>query len=284
MTNWTVPSEDGRVIVGTTHEPAAGPVQGQVLIAHGFKGYKDYGFIPWLAETLSKSGLAAHRFNFSCSGMDHGQGDFDLQAFQHDTWNRQVEDVLCLIRAAGQGQLPGGGGPILLAGHSRGGVTSLLAAGRHAGSDRLGGLCGILTMAAPDRCLSMDAATQETLLSEGTIPSPSNRTSQVLQIGRAFLQEQLTDPLGHDLLLQTGQIDLPVCVVHGTADDAVAVESATSICKASTGSCRIHRIEEANHVFNTSNPFPCDATPSEALSRLGSIACLFAGELGLGRV
>jgi predicted alpha/beta-hydrolase family hydrolase len=283
MANWTVPSHDGRVILGTTHEPAAGPVQGQVLIAHGFKGYKDYGFIPWLAETLAKSGLAAHRFNFSCCGMDHGHGEFDIQAFRRDTWNTQVEDVLCLIRAAHLGQLPGGSGPIVLAGHSRGGVASLLAAGRHAGSGRLEGLRGILSMASPDRCLSMDAAMQAKLLSEGTISSPSSRTSQVLQIGRAFLEEQLTDPSGHDLLLQTGRVDLPICVVHGTADDAVAIESAMSISEAAAGSCRVHRIEDANHVFNTPNPFSQDATPSEALSRLGSIACSFARELGLRR-
>ncbi|MCH2137402.1 MAG: hypothetical protein MK101_12650, partial [Phycisphaerales bacterium] len=282
VSNWSIPSVGGRVILGTTHEPPAGPARGQAVIAHGFKGYKEYGFIPWLAQTMASSGIAAHRFNFSCSGMDHGHGEFDVDAFEQDTWNRQVEDLLSVLKAAREGGLPGGGGDMLLMGHSRGGVASVLTAGRHAASGQLDGLRGIMTLAAPDTCLSMTLDVQRTLCDEGTIPSPSSRTSQVLRIGRGFLEEQRADKPAHDLLLQAGQITLPMCIVHGTADDAVDVHAATSLSNAVASPCEVHLIAGSNHVFNTPNPFPADGTPSEALGQLGSIARSFAGELSLG--
>ena len=40
-----------------------------MLIAHGFKGYKDYGMFPRLARVAAETGFVAHRFNFSHSGM-----------------------------------------------------------------------------------------------------------------------------------------------------------------------------------------------------------------------
>ncbi len=45
-------------------EPAPG-----VLIVHGFKGFKDWGMFPLMAERLAEAGFAACRFNLSGSGI-----------------------------------------------------------------------------------------------------------------------------------------------------------------------------------------------------------------------
>jgi pimeloyl-ACP methyl ester carboxylesterase len=270
MRTWTVPGPEGRQIVGNTH-PAAGDASGgHVLIAHGFKGYKDYGFFPWLAEEVSRSGVDVHRFNFSCSGMDHGSGPFDESAFLQDTWNRQVEDLVHLLQCLQDGTL-GDGGDVLLAGHSRGGVSSLLTAGRHAGTPVVSNLHGVVSLASPSACLSMEASVRDRLLAEGSLSSPSSRTGQELRIGRGFLQEQLDDPEGHDLLRQVGAITVPLVVVHGTDDSSVDVSAVDAISEASTSTCRTYLIEGANHVFNTPNPSAMDHEPSDALRQVGSI-------------
>ncbi|MDG1899961.1 MAG: hypothetical protein P8I74_08870 [Phycisphaerales bacterium] len=271
--DWSIDSSSGgasRPIIGTTHSPECEP-RGHVLIAHGFKGYKDYGFIPWLAQHAARCGFVAHRFNFSHGGMVHGHGPFDEEVFRDDTWNRQVEDVLSLLDAVRKGALPGSPGPVGLVGHSRGGVTSLLAAGRHAGTDSLAGLRCVLSLAAPSECLSMDPGQQGTLLERGELPSPSGRTGQELLVGRTFLQEQLDDPEGHDLLRQVGRIDVPVQLVHGLEDDAVPVESVRKIASALPSVHGVHVLDGANHVFNTPNPFPVDAEPSDCLAEVGQI-------------
>ena len=277
MIDWSIPSPraPGHVL-GTTHLPDGEPL-GRVLLGHGFKGYKDYGFIPWLSERLSRSGCIVHRFNFSGSGMDHGHGPFDAEAFQGDSWNRQVEDVVGLLSAVDAGDLPGGGGPVLLAGHSRGGVTSLLAAGRYAGADSSASLAGVVTLASPSSCLSLDAADQSLLIEKGSLESPSSRTGQVLRVGRAFLQEQLDDPEGHDLLAQARRIRVPVLVVHGMADDAVPVTAARELGSALGDRGELQLIQDANHVFNVPNPFPMDdESPSPQLAEVGGILERFA--------
>lgn len=271
MVDWSIPGSSGRPVIGTTHLPSeSGDMH--ILLAHGFKGYKDYGFIPWLSEHLAGVGHVVHRFNFSHGGMEHGHGSFDESAFQEDTWNRQVEDLLLLFKASRRGELPGGTpGGILLAGHSRGGVTSLLTAGRHAGEEVLDPLRGIATLASPAACLQMTDHDQERLLEEGRLASPSSRTGQLLHVGRSWLSEQLDAPEEHDLLAVAGKVKVPVHVIHGSEDDAVPVESAHAIGDAVESLTGRVLIEGANHVFNTSNPFSVDGEASPELRELGDV-------------
>jgi len=42
---WSIEGADGQPILGDTHLPEA-PPRGVLVICHGFKGYKDYGFFP----------------------------------------------------------------------------------------------------------------------------------------------------------------------------------------------------------------------------------------------
>gem|GEM_PF-4204546 len=91
-------------------------------------GYYDYGLFPVLARALTAAGLTCHRFNFSHSGMTRDTATFarpDL--FEQDTWGRQQDDLAAVLDHLGAGAEP-----TVLFGHSRGGLSSLLAAPRHA--------------------------------------------------------------------------------------------------------------------------------------------------------
>jgi dienelactone hydrolase len=41
-----------------------------VVVVHGFKGFKDWGLWPQLAERLARAGVSAVTFNLSGSGVD----------------------------------------------------------------------------------------------------------------------------------------------------------------------------------------------------------------------
>jgi len=41
-----------------------------VVVVHGFKGFKDWGMFPRLAERLAQAGFSAVSFNMSGSGVD----------------------------------------------------------------------------------------------------------------------------------------------------------------------------------------------------------------------
>lgn len=253
--DWKIQGSVGEAMHGTTNEPDSTPT-GIILIAHGFKGYKDYGMFPWLAHQLAKYGKIVHRFNFSHSGMTAGDGPFERpDLFERDTWNRQVEDLAILTK-----ELNRDGMPMTLLGHSRGGVSCLLAVGRGVAE-----VDGVITLSAPATCNPLTPEMQQTLLKQGFIESPSSRTEQKLHVGRSFLQEQLDDPENHDLLALVTGIRSPILVIHGETDPTVSVESAVSITEAGQDTTLV-RIQDGDHVYNTPNPFPESATPSEQLA------------------
>ncbi|HEV8657219.1 MAG TPA: alpha/beta hydrolase [Thermoanaerobaculia bacterium] len=78
-----------------------------VVVVHGFKGFKDWGFFPWIGEYLCDAGFAVLRFNMS--GI---------------AYTTQIHDVLDVVDHA---QSRFRGLPLFLLGHSLGGGVALLA-------------------------------------------------------------------------------------------------------------------------------------------------------------
>lgn len=254
ITTWTIAGSMGEPIYISSHEPEGSP-KGVVLMAHGFKGYKEYGMFPWLADALASCGYRAHRFNFSHSGMTDNDGPFERpELFEQSTWNSQVED---LHTVANECALPDC--PLILFGHSRGGVASLLAVGRGVVE-----ASRIITLASPSQANSMSPEIQEKLLKEGKVESPSGRTGQMLYVGKRFLEEQLASPESHNVLSLTSHIRIPVLVIHGSDDETVPIEEGIQIVDALQDGTFV-RIVGGNHVFNTANPFPMGETPPKEL-------------------
>jgi uncharacterized protein len=251
--------------------------RGVILIAHGFKGYKEYGMFPRLAAEFAAAGFMAHRFNFSHSGMTNQVETFERpDLFERDTLNKQVFDLRRVIRAMRRGDIQGASLPYVIFGHSRGGLTALLTSGRFADDPAVPSPVGVITAAAPSSCNSLTQEEQRQILHDGFLVSPSSRTGQDLRIGRAFLQEQLDDPAGHDLLAMVARIRCPLLVIHGKDDPTVPADCARAIADAATAPVDVELIPHANHVFNTPNPMPIDADPSPQLRRLMDASIAFA--------
>lgn len=276
VASWSIRGADGEAIVGNTHRPA-GEAIGVAILVHGFKGYKDYGLFPPLARAMARHGLMVHRFNFSHSGMTNNIETFEREdLFERDTWNKQVFDLRAVIDAMNSGVIDGRDLPYVLFGHSRGGVSVLLTAGRYADDGSFPQPWGVITAAAPSRCNSMSEEDQETLLRQGWIVSPSGRTGQQLKVGKAFLQEQIEDPASHDLLGLASKIRCPVLIVHGEEDETVSVEHAGTLSKALGERANVRIVEGGTHVFNAPNPYPEGEEPSPQLAELIDVATRFA--------
>lgn len=282
--SWEVAGADGQVIYGNTHLPTieegSNFAKGVVLFVHGFLGYKDYGMFPYLAQTTSRAGFITHRFNMSHSGMTNNIETFERpDLFGRDTWNKQVEDLLAVVRAMDKGELEGRGLPYILFGHSRGGATVLLTAGRmfrDSVEPRLLQLplpAGVIAVASPSSACNLSDADKKQVLDQGYWEIVSNRTGQKLKIDKNWLVEQLDNPADHDLALHVSSIMCPVTIVHGERDPSVPVECAGEIENwVKSGVIHeAHIIEGADHVFNTVNPMTSDSTVSSQLRELVDI-------------
>lgn len=255
-TDWEIRGAESQTIFGTAYRPDNAPV-GCGIVAHGFKGYKDFRMIPAIAAGLCQAGLVVHAFNFSHSGMTANPDAFERpDLFELDTWNKQVFDIQCVVEQVACGQLVGAGLPYVILGHSRGGVSAILFAGRQTAGSQLPKPAGIITAGSPDRACTMSDSEKQVLRAQGYLESPSARTGQTLRIGLPWLTEQEADPDGHNVLDNVRRIECPILVVHGEQDETISVENAVSIGNAANA--RVARIKNCNHVFNAPNPPPDD--------------------------
>jgi len=271
-----IPGAGGEVIRGNVHLPAADPGARLpvLLVLHGFKGYKDYGFFPHLTQRLADAGLAAVRFNFSHSGIDDDPSTFGRpDLFERDTWSNQLTDVQAVVAAAETAALPHAArmdlSRLAVLGHSRGGVTALLTAG--AGRR----IKAVVSLSAPAGTDNLTKHQKQIIRDVGYIVSPSSRTGQDLRIGRALLEDLDRNAEELDMLAAVGRIEAPLMIVHGAADASVPVDCARVIARAYGGEPEMLSIEGASHTFDCVNPFE---SPSPALDELIAAVSAFLNE------
>lgn len=269
--DWSLTGAAGQPIYGTTHEPSEGvqPVA-HLLICHGFKGYKDYGLFPALADACAKQGIVSHRFNFSHSGMTNNVATFERpDLFEQDRWGYQIADLLTVHRS--MDGLPRGDTlstlPTFWFGHSRGGVTALLASSALPNNARAS-LAGVVTAASPDTTCSLTQEQRNEMREAGRLASPSSRTGQLLYVGREWLDEIEREPQRFDLLQAVARVTCPLLVVHGEADQTVPLTAAKQIVTAAGARAQSVHIASASHTFNAPNPLPIGAEIPAATAQL----------------
>ena len=119
----------GEVIRIDVRRPAAAEPRSAVLVSHGFKGFKDWGFFPYLCERLAADGHLVVSFNGSRNGVGPNLVDFtDLEAFGRNTFSHEVGDVHHMVDLVTAGEWSGGRRPdtVGILGHSRGGGTGIV--------------------------------------------------------------------------------------------------------------------------------------------------------------
>lgn len=276
--DWTINGSDGQPIFGNVHLPDDSDQAAGVLVCcHGFKGYKDYGFFPQLAQVAAEAGLIAHRFNFSHSGMTNRIETFERpDLFERDTWGRQIHDLRAVMRAIRGGELAGADRPVVWFGHSRGGVTCAITAGRAFDDDaRDQQPAGVILAAAPSSAMRLDDSQCEALHKLGRLPSPSSRTGQTLYVGVDSLSEYEADPDAFDPLAAAARITCPLLVIHGDEDNTVPVSCAEDYAQAQPRAT-VEVVGGASHTFNAPNPLPLDADPPHETARLIEQSVTFA--------
>jgi len=281
QTQWTLSGADDQPIFGDTHLPddSGDTAKGVMLICHGFKGYKDYGLFPQLAEAVAAAGLIAHRFNFSHSGMTNNTDTFEQpELFERDTWSRQIHDLQTVAQAAATGEITGQGLPQVWFGHSRGGVTVLLTAARARQATDTPNPAAIITAAAPAEACSLPDDVKEELRDKGRLPSPSARTKQTLYVGKGWLDEIEANPEAFDPYLAAASLQCPHLILHGSEDQTVPPTAAHAYHDLPGQRTQLHLLEDASHTFNAPNPLPLHADPPRATRRVFELACAFAQE------
>ena len=109
--------------------PKLEPSKGTLLLCHGYKGFKNWGMFPHVANELADV-VDVVALNFSHNGVGENLMDFtELDKFARDTYSRDLEDIQAVIADIHKHETTTK--PILLLGHSRGAGVSLIYALDH---------------------------------------------------------------------------------------------------------------------------------------------------------
>ncbi|MEE9392166.1 MAG: alpha/beta fold hydrolase [Planctomycetota bacterium] len=228
-----------------------------VVILHGFKGFKDWGFFPELAARLAADGLAAVRINFSHNGVGLGnesQGFTRLDLFRKNRASYELRDLQTVVEALEEGTLFPSASPNLdrqrlgFLGHSRGGPIAILAAARRADTP-------VMTWASVRR-LAWSEQQAEVFRSEGKLEIPNARTGQIMTLDRSAFDDLNPLPAELDVDPALKILGARFAGLHGREDRAVALESLESLYAASWQALPTTSIiSGADHVMNCRHPF-----------------------------
>jgi pimeloyl-ACP methyl ester carboxylesterase len=239
---FTILSDEGLPIRGDLDVPPE--PKALVVIVHGFKGFKDWGFFPWLGETLFQHRAAVCRFNMSRGGIEENPERFDrLDLFAEDTYSGQIADLRKVVRYCQQRV----DAPAFLVGHSRGGGVSLLAA------DGIENLSGIVTWSAISRTDRWDDTTKALWRRAGYLEVENTRTKQMMRMSSRMLDDIEAHGDRLDILKCVTQIEQPILIIHGARDESVPLEESLQIESYARNASRIV-IANAGHTYNAIHP------------------------------
>jgi len=241
---------------GLVDLPAKPGPRPAVVVCHGFKGFMEWGFFPYLAALLADRGFTVVRFNLWGSGLRPGEDRVsDTVAFRADTHGRELADLLAIMEATADGGIAQGRvdpARLGLFGHSRGGGNAILAAARPEWRGRVGALATWAAVATFDRYNPEQKAAWR---QGGELPVVNARTGQELAMGVELLDELEADAGELDVLAAASRVAAPWLIVHGEADETVAVEDAHRLDQAAAPRHEMLLIPEAGHTLGARHPF-----------------------------
>lgn len=249
-----------------------------IVVVHGFKGFKDWGMFPPLAERLARAGFATVTFNLSGSGVDD-TGEFTWpDRFGHDTFSTELHDLGLLMDALARGEL---GVPpptaVGLVGHSRGGGIGVL----HAERDRR--VQALVTWSAISSVERWSPREVLEWRERGVNEIVNTRTGQRLPLFTDVLDDVERNASGSlGILGAAARLQIPWLIAHGTEDEAVShLESEALRAASPLPTTRLLAIEGAGHTFGAGHPWDPRIHDTPALRRVFDMTLAwFAAHLG----
>ncbi|WP_241674995.1 alpha/beta hydrolase family protein [Paenibacillus luteus] len=222
-----------------------------LLLAHGFKGFKDWGFFPYAAERLARQDFAVVTFNFSYNGVR--EQDFDeLDKFGRNTYSQEQEDLTAVFQAVLEGSLPLAerldNSQIVLVGHSRGGGNSVLFAAEHPE------IRGVASWNGISNVNLFGAAFREQVLQDGIGYVTNARTKQEMPIEAVFFEDIDLNRQRFNIVFKASELQTPILFIQG-GRDSERLLAGFHLLQAAAPHHRFALLEEATHTFGTKHPF-----------------------------
>ncbi len=222
-----------------------------VLIIHGFKAFRKWGFFPYVSERLAQAGAITLKFDFSLNGIvDADKMLYDVDKFAGNTISQQLNDFkLLLDKLDILIDSHKWNGRIYTLGHSLGGAISLITEKERNCFDKLALWSTVSTM---DR---QTFRQKEHWKKNGYMSFKESSTGQKMHLNWAYEKDKQDNRERFDPLYAISAVSKPVLIVHGEQDMTVKIREAEELKESYQGDVVFYKIPLTNHTFNTAHPF-----------------------------
>lgn len=250
--NFTYTASDNEIITITAYINDNLFNGNAIIFVHGFKGFKDWGFVPYLGNYFADKGFLTITFNFSHNGIGKNLSEFtELDKFSKNTISREVRELNEITDALYDDFFNlNFKGKVGYIGHSRGGAIAILNASKRTDIS----------------CVSLWASishfnryTQhqiEEWRKKGYLEVLNTRTKQIMKLDIALLNdiEKNADELNIKKAIEN--FKKPLLIVHGNQDMVVPVKEAQQLYEWSDKAhTEFFKIYGTGHTFDIVHPF-----------------------------
>ncbi|MDZ4746257.1 MAG: hypothetical protein SGJ05_09685 [bacterium] len=266
-TTITVPSQSAGAIDSAEDVPlsAEGATYPLVILLHGFKGFRNWGFFPVAAQHLADCGLIVMRMDFSKNGM-RGTADrvLSMSDFAENTITLELDDVADLIECLRKSHspsdvnsaLPDDGfqrvrqfwdGTLRFVGHSRGGGIAQLAGAEHA-------VQKVVVWNSVGRWGRWTPRQREVWMESGTVDVENTRTSQKLQMNRTYVEDIEANSDRLSLINASRVLADRLLFIHAELDLTVQLHEIQALIREADNKPALSIVSNTTHTFGMSHP------------------------------
>lgn len=201
-------NEKGQELAARLELPEGEP-KGFALFAHCFTCNKNLTAVRNIGRSLTNSGIAVLRFDFT--GLGESEGDF-----ANTNFSSNVEDLVCAANFLAENYQA----PKILIGHSLGGAAVIFAA------NKIESVQAVATIGAPS-----DPKHVAHLFASGIEEIEEKGEARLSIGGRKFnIQKQFLDDINDKNMTSTvRKMKKPLLVMHSPQDTTVGIENAANI-------------------------------------------------------
>lgn len=234
-----------------------------IIFVHGFKGFKDWGFWPVLAQHFADNDYFVLTFNFSHNGIGDNLTEFtELDKFAQNTFSLEISELSELINA----YLNNYFGTVLnkkigVLGHSRGGAITLLSS---LINKNISAYAVWATVAVLDR---YTARQKEKWRNEGVFELMNTRTKQIMSLNTTLLDDVEKNKTGSlNIQKAVSELNKPLLIAHGDQDLVVKIKEAELLYSyADKSKTKFFKVHGTGHTFDMQHPHKSSNKKFDAL-------------------
>ena len=227
-----------------------------LLIIHGFRGSKNWGFFPTIAEEFAQNGSIVLTWNMSLNGYSKNSQYIDQpDNFARNTITQEMVDTQSIIDSILQDDRIISGdirshwnGDIHVLGHSRGGGIGILISAENPSIKKLA-LWNTISR------FGRFTERQKKLWSEtGTFPIDETEDGIIIAMNYTYISDLEFHSDEYSPLRAITEVSADILIVHAEQDMTVPIREAYALQEKSH-SAHMHSIPQAGHIFGCTHPF-----------------------------